>query len=303
MRYALTLMAHPRAPLPGNIIEVMDGVLAAAGLDLEGVSILSEGLAIDGFFDFPGNVGGPDLSAAFASTAYDWAVTAEEGRRKSLLVADMDSTIITSESLDELARLSGKGDAVAEITARTMRGELDFEEALLERTRMIAGASAELTRQLIGEVVLNEGAGALVATMRASGARTILASGGFTFMTEALQSRLGFHEHYANSLIVEDGLITGEVGRPVLGQDAKLECLERAIADLGIGPGDVIAVGDGANDRAMIERAGIGVAYRGKDILKAAADVRLDHADLRGVLWVQGYRDDEITAEITAGAG
>jgi phosphoserine phosphatase len=292
MKYVLTVMAHPSQPLPGDIIDVMDTALADADLNLEGVSILSEGLAIDGFLEAED---APDLASAFAGLPVDYALTAEDTRRKSLLIADMDSTIITSETLNDLAKLSGKGDAVAEITERAMRGELNFADSLLERVKMIGGTSAELINTIIDEVVLSEGAEALVATMRNHGARTILISGGFVFLTEVIQKRLGFDEHHANTLIIEDNVITGEVGMPIIDQDAKRDRLDLTVEAMGIGPEDVITVGDGANDRDMTVRAGIGVAYRGKDSLKAVADVKLDHADLRGLLWIQGYHDDDIT--------
>ncbi len=295
MKYALTVMAHPSAPLPATIIDIMHDALAAAGLALDGVAILTETLAIDGFFDA---AAAPDLSGAFADHAVDIAITPIEGRRKSLLIADMDSTIITSESLDDLARLSGKGEEVAEITARSMRGELDFAGSLIERVKMIAGAPASLTQTIIDDAVCNEGADALVATMRAHGARTILASGGFTFLTDVIHARLGFDEHYANTLLLDGDQIKGEVTMPILDQNAKRVRLDLTTNAMGISHEDVITVGDGANDRGMTERAGIGVAYRGKDALKAVADVCLDYADLRGLLWVQGYDDDDITTEL-----
>ena len=289
-------MAHAAQPLPDTIIDIMDNALSDAGLNLEGVDILSEGLAIDGFFEADQ---APQLDHAFADMAIDHAVTLVATRRKSLLIADMDSTIITSESLDDLARLSGKGDEVAEITARSMRGELDFAGSLIERLKMIGGAPASLTQQIIDDAVTNEGAEALVATMRNHGARTILASGGFTFLTSVIKDRLGFHEHYANNLIIEDDKIKGEVEMPILDQNAKRVRLDLATDQLGLTADDVITVGDGANDRGMTERAGIGVAYRGKDALKAVADVKLDHADLRGLLWVQGYHEDEISTDFS----
>jgi phosphoserine phosphatase len=295
MKYVLTVMAHPSQPLPDDIVALMDTALAASGLNLEGVSILSKGLAIDGFFDAED---APDLASAFADLPVDYAVTAEDTRRKSLLIADMDSTIITSETLNDLAKLSGKGDAVTEITERAMRGELNFTESLLARVNMIAGTSADLIQTIIDEVVLSEGAEALVATMRSHGARTILISGGFVFMTEVMQKRLGFHEHHANTLIIEDNVITGEVRMPIVDQNTKRNQLDLTAEAMGIGPEDVITVGDGANDREMTERAGIGVAYRGKNSLKAVADVQLDHADLRGILWIQGYHDDDITTVV-----
>lgn len=291
MIYALTLMAHPSGPLPENIIDMMDDALSSNGHYLEGIDHLHEGLAIDGFFEASQP---PNLDDAFKTLAVDIAITPNEGRRKSLLIADMDSTIITSESLDDLARLSGKGRDVASITAQAMQGKLDFADALIERVLMLKDAPASLCQTIIDEAQCTAGAESLVATMHAHGARTILASGGFTFLTEVIAARLGFDEHYANRLIIDGGTITGDVAMPILDQSAKQMRLEHTIAKMGISADDTITVGDGANDRAMTERAGIGVAYRGKDALKAVADVTLEHADLRGVLWVQGYHDDEI---------
>ena len=191
-----------------------------------------------------------------------------DGRRKALMIADMDSTIISSESLDDLARLAGKGDEVATITARSMRGELDFSQSLKARVGMLAGSPTSLIDTIIAEAECNPGATELVATLRRHGVRTVLASGGFTFLTEVIGGRLGFDAHFANTLVVRDGVITGEVTDPVLDQHSKRTILDREIEALGITPDDVATIGDGANDRGMTERAGLGVAYQGKDALK-----------------------------------
>jgi len=196
--------------------------------------------------------------------------------------------------LNDLAELSGFGEEVAAITARSMAGELDFSQSLLERMKIIAGSDARLIDRIIADAELNDGAAALVATMNHHGARTILASGGFTFLTEVIAERLGFAEHYANIMVVEDGKITGALIPPILDQNAKATRLAVTIEAMGISADDVATIGDGANDRGMTEAAGLGVAYRGKDALKAVADAKLDHADLRGLLWLQGYHDDEI---------
>jgi phosphoserine phosphatase len=209
-------------------------------------------------------------------------------------MADMDSTIITSESLDDLARLSGRGEDVAAITARSIRGELDFSSSLMERVKMIGGQPERLIAHIINDVEYTAGATTLLATMKAHGAYAILASGGFTFLTRVVAEKLGFNEHYANELIVENGQITGEVGLPVLDQNAKKIRLEMACDELGISAENVATIGDGANDRGMTLAAGLGVAFRGKPALKEVADACLDHADLRGLLWLQGYDADEI---------
>ena len=218
-----------------------------------------------------------------------------DGRRKALMIADMDSTIISSESLDDLARLAGKGDEVATITARSMRGELDFSQSLKARVGMLAGSPTSLIDTIIAEAECNPGATELVTTLRRHGVRTVLASGGFTFLTKVIGGRLGFDAHFANTLVVRDGVITGEVTDPVLDQHSKRTILDREIEALGITPDDVATIGDGANDRGMTERAGLGVAYQGKDALKAVTQYWLDHTDLRGMLWLQGYDDSMIT--------
>ena len=211
------------------------------------------------------------------------------------MIADMDSTIISSESLDDLARLAGKGDEVATITARSMRGELDFSQSLKARVGMLAGSPTSLIDTIIAEAECNPGATELVTTLRRHGVRTVLASGGFTFLTEVIGGRLGFDAHFANTLVVLDGVITGEVTDPVLDQHSKRTILDREIEALSITPNDVATIGDGANDRGMTERAGLGVAYQGKDALKAVTPYWLDHTDLRGMLWLQGYDDSMIT--------
>ena len=218
-----------------------------------------------------------------------------DGRRKALMIADMDSTIISSESLDDLARLAGTGDEVATITARSMRGELDFSQSLKARVGMLAGSPTSLIDTIIAKAECNPGATELVTTLRRHGVRTVLASGGFTFLTEVIGGRLGFDAHFANTLVVRDGVITGEVTDPVLDQHSKRTILDREIEALGITPDDVATIGDGANDRGMTEPAGMGVAYQGKDALKAVTPYWLDHSDLRGMLWLQGYDDSMIT--------
>jgi phosphoserine phosphatase len=286
MQYVLILMAHQSAPLPPDITARMAAVLGHHGLNLDGVKWLCPALAIEGYFNAESS---PALHDDFATIAADLAILRRCRRQKKLLIADMDSTIIASESLDDLAALSGNGEAVAAITARSMRGEIDFAEALRERLKIIAGHDAHLIRTIIDNVIINDGAEELVTIMKARGGRTILASGGFTFLTEVIAARLGFDEHYANILEIKDNIITGAVAGSILDETAKRTRLDAATEEMGISADDVITVGDGANDRGMTERAGLGVAYRGKDVLKAVADVTLDHADLRGLLWLQGY--------------
>lgn len=232
----------------------------------------------------------------FADDGADINIVAAENRRKSLLVADMDSTIITSESLVELARLAGKGGEVDEITERAMRGELDFTRSLRERVRMLEGCPASLIETVIEEAACNPGAEELVATMGRHGKRTVLASGGFTFLTSVVAEKLGFDAHHANTLLVESGRITGEVGDPVMDQNAKRGILDSESRELGVTLEDCATIGDGANDRGMTEAAGLGAAYRGKPALKEVTPHWLDHTDLRGLLWLQGYDDSMIVS-------
>ena len=215
------------------------------------------------------------------------------GRRKGLLIADMDSTIITSESLDDLAAMAGIGDAVAAITRQSMAGEMDFEAALDARIAMLARQSAQLFDQLVNDAVLTAGAALLVQTMRAHGAKSYLISGGFDFMTGPIAALCGFDDHHANHMYEDRGKITGRVRKPVLDRDAKALYLARYCAQWGLGLKDAATIGDGANDMAMLQEAGMGVAFNGKPLLRRAIALQLNHTDLRGLLYLQGYCADE----------
>jgi phosphoserine phosphatase len=238
------------------------------------------------------------LNAARAFNAergFDINVVPAANRRKKLLIADMDSTIIACECLDELAGMAGLKPRIAAITERAMRGEIAFEAALRERVGLLKGLPlAALERTLRERVQLNAGARALVATMKAHGAAALLVSGGFTYFTAHVAADAGFDAHQANVLLDDGEALTGEVQEPILGREAKLAALEHAVAEMGIGYDDVLAVGDGANDLAMIARAGLGVAWHAKPVVAEAAAARIDHADLTALLYLQGYRDAEI---------
>ena len=225
----------------------------------------------------------------------DWCLASDDdSRRKRLLVADMDSTIIGCECLDELADFAGVKAQVSAITERAMRGEIGFEGALRERVAMLTGLPAtDLQRCFDERVRLNPGARTMVATMSAHGARCVLVSGGFDFFTSRVAQAAGFHADRANHLIEADGMLTGQVREPILGRAAKLAALSEEAAALGLDASDVLAVGDGANDLAMIEAAGLGVAYRAKPVVAARAHARIDHTDLTTLLYFQGYRADE----------
>jgi len=225
----------------------------------------------------------------------DINLIAAEKRRKRLLVADMDSTIINVECLDELADMAGLKPQISAITERAMRGELEFEAALKERVGMLKGLKLDaLERTYTERVGLNPGAKSLLATMRAHGAHTMLVSGGFGFFTRRVAEAAGFHAERGNTLLDDGVALTGEVGMPILGREAKLQALQEAVANLRIEFADSLAVGDGANDLAMIQKAGLGVAYHAKPVVAQAAGAAINHNDLTALLYLQGYSDDEI---------
>ncbi len=224
----------------------------------------------------------------------DLIVQAAEGRAKRMLLADMDSTMIEQECIDELAEEAGVGAHVRDITARAMNGEIDFEGALVERVALLKGLpEAVIDRVLETRISFMPGGRALVATMKAQGGYAALVSGGFTAFTAHVAEVLGFDAHRANRLIVACGVLSGEVERPILGRAAKVTALEEITAWLGIGAGDVIAVGDGANDLGMLGRAGTGVALHAKPSVAAQCDVRVMHGDLTALLYLQGYAASE----------
>ena len=255
--------------------------------------ILSPGHA----FDLPvADSGTLALARTIADgVAWDINLVVPQKRRKKLLVADMDSTIINVECLDELADMAGLKPQIAAITERAMRGELEFEAALKERVGMLKGLELDaLERTYAERVRLNPGAKSLLATMRANGAHTMLVSGGFGYFTKRVAEVAGFHVERGNTLLDDGAVLTGEVGMPILGREAKLQALEEAVASLKIDFAESLAVGDGANDLAMIKRAGLGVAYHAKPVVAEAAGAAIAHNDLTALLYLQGYSDDEI---------
>lgn len=213
-----------------------------------------------------------------------------ENRRKKMLLADMDSTMIQQECIDELAEEAGVGDHVKDITARAMNGELDFDGALTERVALLKNLPEDTIDQVMQtRITLMPGAPALLATMKASGGYAALVSGGFTAFTARVSALVGFDENRANTLIAKDGKLTGEVGHPILGREAKVQALEEITTRLGIDEADVIAVGDGANDLGMLTRAGMGVALHAKPSVQAQCRLRINHGDLTALLYLQGY--------------
>lgn len=230
---------------------------------------------------------------ALQARGIDLCLQPAEGRRKRMLLADMDSTMIGQECIDELADMAGVGAEVAAITARAMNGELEFEGALRERVALLAGLDAGVIERVLAERIRPAaGARALVATMRAAGARCVLVSGGFTAFTGPVAAMLGFHEHRANRLGVAGGRLTGAVAEPILGRAAKVAALEEIAAREGIGLHEVIAAGDGANDLGMLARAGAGVAVHAKPAVAARCRLRVNHGDLTALLYLQGYPRD-----------
>ncbi len=235
-----------------------------------------------------------EVWAGMQQLGIDLVVQVAAGRRKRLLIADMDSTMIQQECIDELADEAGVWAQVSAITARAMNGELDFEDALRERVGLLGGLPETVIASVLRDrITLMPGGPALLATMKANGGYAALVSGGFTSFTTAIAARLGFDENRANTLLVEGGVLTGKVADPILGKAAKLAALEDISARLGITPADAMAVGDGANDLAMLNRAGAGVALHAKPSVAVQCDIRVNHGDLTALLFMQGYTREE----------
>jgi phosphoserine phosphatase len=291
MPYVLTLIAQREAASlsPAVLARVRDAVGGGA------VDVLSPDEAVD--IALPDAPRIAAVRAALDGTAIDAIATPAEGRRKSLLIADMDSTIVTSETLDELADFAGLKARIAAITARAMNGELDFKDALRERVAMLKGLPIDALEKTWQRVRLSAGARELVATMRAHGAYAALVSGGFTFFTSRVAALCGFDMHRSNLLLDDGAALTGFVAEPILDRDTKLATLNGVAAERGLAPNATLAVGDGANDLDMLRAAGLGVAYRAKPIVAAAAQARVDHADLRALLFAQGYHAQEIVQQ------
>lgn len=298
--YALVLTSSPAAPAISR--SVADRALAAIPEALRpDPQWLAEGEAWQAVFAS----GDPDetarvhaaVAAALSGQPIDVNVVAEDSsRRKKLLVADMESTIIEQECLDELADHMGLRGRISGITARAMRGEIAFETALAERVALLKGLEASALERLYDErITLVPGARELVATMRQHGAYCALVSGGFTYFTGRIAARLGFDTHQANRLDIVDGRIAGTVTPPILGREAKLAALDRLRSELGLQAKETLAVGDGANDLDMIRAAGLGVAFRAKPIVAAEAKASIRHGDLTALLYLQGYRKDQFT--------
>jgi phosphoserine phosphatase len=292
--FVATLVANP---LHFALSDALIARAAQALRDIESWRWLDQNVAADLFFSGDENglsMARDRLRAELAEAAVDIIVQRTTGRRKKLLLADMDSTLIGQECIDELAERVGIGARVAAITERAMRGEIEFEPALRERVALLAGLQETIIAEVLQTAIaVTPGGRTLVQTMRGAGAYTAIVSGGFTQFTSAIAEKLGFHEHRANRLLVENGVLSGRVGEPILGRDAKLATLRELRAQLGIAVQETMAVGDGANDLAMLGEAGLGVAYRAKPAVAAAAGARIDHGDLTALLYAQGFERSE----------
>jgi len=296
MDFVVTLLTNPdTAELNKADIAAARTALAALGIASAAPDWLAPGIACDiGFAGGSAAAAKAAVAAALAGRPVDIHAQPVKPRRRGLLVADMDSTIVTSETLDELAGLAGLKEVIAAITRRAMNGEIDFAAALRSRVAMLAGLGVEALDAVLARVELTAGAATLVRTMRANGAYAVLVSGGFRYFTRRIGERCGFDADVANDLIVADGRLTGQVKEPILDRDAKLATLRRLAAERGLALADTLSVGDGANDMPMLAAAGLGVAFHAKPVVAAAAPCRVDHGDLTALLYLQGYRQAEL---------
>jgi phosphoserine phosphatase len=293
MSLVATLICHPANPaLDSTVVDGARAILPEA----RPAHWLFDEVAVDIPFasDEPIAAIVTRLKQARGDLPIDVVVQPQIDRRKKLFLADMDSTMIGQECIDELADFAGLKTHVAAITERAMRGEIAFEPALRERVALLKGLAISVIDEVLKQrITLTPGGRELVATMRAHGAYTCLISGGFTLFTNAVAATVGFQENRANELRVQDGKLTGEVIEPILGRAAKLATLIELRESFDLDNLDTLAVGDGANDLGMIEAAGLGVAYHAKPAVAAAAAARIDHGDLTALLYAQGYRREE----------
>jgi phosphoserine phosphatase len=292
MSYVVTLVAaRDSTTLSTSAIEAVRDAVGGS----DATRVLCPGEAAEFFV-----ADAPDLIAARAvlgDAAIDVLATRARGRRRGLLVADMDSTIVTSETLDELAAFAGLGEEVAAITARSMNGEIDFGEALRARVAMLKGLDLSALERTWSQTRLTPGATTLVKTMVRHGAMTALVSGGFTYFTSRVAALCGFAVHRANVLLNDGAVLTGAVAEPILDRAAKLAALRELAAQRGVRMSATLAVGDGANDLGMLREAGLGVAFRARSVVAAEVANRVDHADLRALLFAQGYSAEEFVSE------
>jgi phosphoserine phosphatase len=297
MSFVLTAISAPARPaITSDLVTKIQSLIKVD----HKISWLMQDVAVD--FVIPEHLDFANLQAevkiALAGTQIDLALQPVEGRRKHLLLADMDSTMIQQECIDELADEVGLKDSVSSITARAMRGEIDFEPALKERVALLKGLDLSVVDKLFeSRITYTPGGKTLIQTMKANGAYCALVSGGFTHFTSRVRAELGFDEDRANLLIEENGTLSGEVGMPILGKDAKRQRLHELAEELKLDLKQSMAVGDGANDLAMIEDAGAGVALHAKPAVAAQARFVIDHGDLTGLLFLQGYKAEEFVTD------
>lgn len=298
MDHVLTLIAADAAtPLEASLLRRVREAFDGLGGDSDRPDWLSPGRACDIAFANLCSCQAEAAARAVVDPRIDVVAQPMADRRKKLLISDMDSTAVTGETLDELADHAGLKDAIAAITARTMNGEVDFVQALTERVAMLAKLPAKALEQTLSRIEMTPGATALVRTMRAHGAYTVLVSGGFRSFTETVRNWGGFHEDRGNTLEIKRGRLTGRLIPPIIDAKGKLAALIAIAGQHRIPLSCALAVGDGANDLEMIQAAGLGIAFHAKPVVAAQARARIDHGDLTALLYVQGYRDEEIVRE------
>ena len=295
--FQILTLVSAKDGLTSSIVAEATAALNKIARQINNITWLSPGEALDITFECESaNVAEMAVRDVLSAYRIDICVGPVEGRRKHLLMADMDATIIRSETLDDLAAHVGLKDEIADITSKAMNGEIDFNSALELRVKMLAGLPEGSLSQTFETIRLTPGAKELVRSMRTHGAHCVLISGGFSYFTSRIAKICGFHEHHANQLEIRNARLTGQIIKPILDREAKRAHLKRLVFELGLKLEDTAAIGDGANDVDMLKAAGLGVAYKGKPIAVKAARARIDFGDLRTLLFYQGYKSEEFSS-------